>query len=164
MTIYYIDTSAIVKRYHAETGTEVVDKLLDEPSSDDRCYTSFLSVLELTSSVVRLAKGRQLREKMAHEVIARFRQDLHDIFRIWPLDDQVVSAAIPVIERYGLRSADALHLATALSIFAFAGDMNQVMVSSDTELLQAATLSKITALDPQDENALDTLLQLRTHK
>lgn len=30
MKIYYFDSSALVKRYHAEKGTEVVDKILDD--------------------------------------------------------------------------------------------------------------------------------------
>jgi hypothetical protein len=31
MTRYFVDTSALVKRYHAERGTDVVDVLFAEP-------------------------------------------------------------------------------------------------------------------------------------
>ena len=57
---YYLDTSAIVKRYLQEQGTEVMDRLLDGTAPDNRFYTSWLSILELTSAILRLANGGQL--------------------------------------------------------------------------------------------------------
>ncbi len=33
MTAYYLDTSALIKHYHVEIGTSVVDKILSEPKA-----------------------------------------------------------------------------------------------------------------------------------
>ena len=90
MGIFYLDTSAIVKRYRNETGTDLVDKLLDSPHPQHRFYTSFLSVLEMTSALLRLAKGGQIDQDTAKETLARFHRDLRQNFRVWPLDDNAV--------------------------------------------------------------------------
>ena len=68
MPVFYIDTSALVKRYRTEQGTGVVEGLLSDPRPEDRFFLSFLSVIELTSATLRLAGGRQLREETASEI------------------------------------------------------------------------------------------------
>nr|MBI3613875.1 type II toxin-antitoxin system VapC family toxin [Nitrospirota bacterium] len=82
MPVFYIDTSALVKRYRTEQGTGVVEVLLSDPLPEDRFFLSFLSVIELTSGILRLARGRQLREETASEILARFRGDIRTLFRI----------------------------------------------------------------------------------
>ena len=152
MSIYYLDTSAIVKLYVDEPGTEVMDRLLDGISSDDRFYTSWLSILELTSVILRLAKGGRLAPEAADPILARFRNDIEETIRLWPLEDSVLSAALVVVERHALRAPDAIHLATATSIFGLAPESEAVLVSSDRELLEAATQSGMGILDPQDQD------------
>ena len=48
MANYFIDTSALVKYYHAEDGTQEVTRLLDEPAA--RHYISRLSLVETVSA------------------------------------------------------------------------------------------------------------------
>ena len=150
MPIFYLDTSAILKRYRREIGTEAIDDLIGNAQPEDRFYTSILSTLELTSALMRLVKGGQLGGSVAEAASAAFRQDIQEIFRVWPLDDSTVATAIPVVEQHKLRSIDAIHLATAIAIFAAAGDENTILVSSDMELLEAAASSGIDVLNPQD--------------
>ena len=161
MAVFYLDTSALVKRYRKERGTEVIVELLENPGGDDRFYISFLSILELTSGVMRLVTGGELREGTAKEILARFRYDIREIFRVWPLDQDVVGRAVSVVEEHNLRSADAIHLATALSIHDAAPAAQLLLVSSDRELLQATLHSSISSLDPQHADARQQLTQLR---
>lgn len=161
MAIFYLDTSALVKRYRSEPGTEVVEELLSEPSPDDRFFVSFLSVLELTSAILRLVRGGQAREDTANEVLASFRRDLHDLLEVWPLNEGIAIAAVSAVERHRLRSADALHLATAQTIAALAPGARVVMVSSDRELLDAAEAAGLTPLDPQARGSGESLRQIR---
>ena len=149
MPIYYLDTSAIVKRYRNEPGTETIDRLFDDPQPESRFYTSFLTTLELTSSILRLARGAQISRIMADSVLARFRQDSQGAIRVWPLTDAIVNGAVAVVEQHLLRSADAIHLATAASIFGLAPDSERVLVSSDQELLAAAIQSGMGVVNPQ---------------
>ena len=72
MPVYYLDTSAIVKRYLDEQGTEVVDLLLDDIGPENSFYISWLSILEFTSVILRLTNGGQLTRDAADTVLARF--------------------------------------------------------------------------------------------
>ena len=150
MPVFYLDTSAIVKRYLNEPGTEAIDRLFDEPQADTKFYTSFLTTLELTSSILRLVKGGQLGRSVADNMLARFRQDLHETIRILPLTDAIVNGAVAVVEQHQLRSGDAIHLATAATIFRLVPESETVLVSSDRELLEAAMGSGMEVLDPLD--------------
>ncbi|MBI4303231.1 MAG: type II toxin-antitoxin system VapC family toxin [Chloroflexi bacterium] len=161
MTVYYLDTSAIIKRYREEKGTDVVDQLIDHPLTGDRFYTSFLSVLELTSGVMRLTQSNRLKENEAREIIARFREDLRTHFRVWPIDNDITTSAVGIVEEYKLRAADAIHMATALAIFSALSGQHPLLVTSDREMLEAVKSSHHGALDPQEVGSLDRLLQLR---
>ena len=154
MPVFYVDTSALVKRYRLEQGTDVIDSLFNNPLPEDRFYTSFLSVLEVTSAVHRRLGLGQLDGALAHEILARLRRDLQDYFRLWPLNNDVVAAAVSVIEQYKLRSMDAIHLATALAIASLAPGLSIVMVSSDHEIIRAADAVGLGVLNPADSNAL----------
>lgn len=161
MPVFYFDTSALVKRYRTELGTELVETLLADPGPQDRFFISFLSIIELTSGILRLAKGRQLREDSAREILARFRGDVHELLRVWPLDEEVAAAAVTVAEDHRLRAADSIHLATAQTIASVVSDTRVVMVSSDRELLEAAGAAGVTPLDPQATDAAERLRQAR---
>ena len=150
MPVFYLDTSAMVKRYRSEPGTEAIDRLFGDPRAETRFYTSFLTTLELTSSILRLVRGRQLSRSVADNALARFRQDSQETIRVWPLTDSIVNSAVALVEQHQLRSADAIHLATAASIFRLAWDSETVLVSSDRELLEAAMRSGMGVLNPQN--------------
>ena len=152
MPVYYFDTSAILKRYRNELGTDVVDRLFDSPQGDSQFYISFLTILELTSSILRLVKGGQLSQSVADDMLARFSQDIPDTFRLAPLTDAILNGAVTVVGRHQFRSGDAIHLATASSIFSLAPESEGILVSSDSELLSAATNSGMGVLNPQDSD------------
>lgn len=130
-----------------------MDRLLDDAGADSEFYTSSLSNLEFTSMITRLANGRRLDRESALIVLARFRRDITGIFKMWPLDPSILSAALTVVERHALRSADAIHLATASLIFSLAPEAQGILVSSDRELLSAAADSGMGVLDPQRADA-----------
>lgn len=161
MAVFYVDTSALVKRYRTELGTEVVEELLGTPRPQDRFFISFLSIIELTSGVLRLAKGSQLREDTAQEILARFRDDVREAFRVWPLDEDIAVAAVTAAEEHRLRSADSIHLATAQAIASLVSGTRVVMVSSDQELLDAAEAAGLAPIDPQGGDAAEKLRQAR---
>jgi len=51
MPAYYFDTSALAKRYHAESGTALVNQLVADPQN--QCFVSRLGLLELHSLLVK---------------------------------------------------------------------------------------------------------------
>ena len=159
MPIYYLDTSAVMKRYiTSEAGADFVRILLGDAAPDEIFAISYFGVLEF-NAVVR----RQMRSgRLMDDAMQQFEQDSLDLFRIVPSNGDTLQQALPVIQVYGLRTGDAIHLATALSIAA-ASDYAQVfMVTSDAELLAASETAGMDALDPQADNAIDILLSIRT--
>ena len=161
MVIFYLDTSALLKRYRTEQGTDVVTELLVTPTPDDRLYISFLAVLEFTSGILRLVRGGQLAVSIADGILARFRQDVRDFSRIWPLNEEITNSAVAVVEEHRLRSGDAIHLATALAIGSVQPEVLFVLVSSDHELLDAAAAAGLTVLDPAEPRAFFQLSGIR---
>lgn len=164
MAYFYLDTSALVKRYRTERGTELLAQLLINPPPEDRFYISFLSVLELTSGVMRLVKGGQLRQSVADAILAGFRQDISETFRVWPLNEDMASAAVSVAERHRLRSGDAIHLATALATSAAAPGAIFIIISADRELLEAAASAGLATLNPEEVGAPQALTRIRDRR
>ena len=60
MTIFYLDTSALVKRYKTEEGSDIIDNLYDNLLRGHSMATSFLTVLEFVSAIRRLLKGNRI--------------------------------------------------------------------------------------------------------
>ena len=84
MPVFYLDTSALVKRYRSAPGTEVVEQLLKNPRSEDRFFLSFLSILELASGMLSLAQAGQLRDATATQILAQFRSDVLELYKSGP--------------------------------------------------------------------------------
>jgi len=161
MAVFYFDTSAIVKRYRREKGTELADDLMDNPREADRFYTSLLSPLEVTSAVTRLSNAGEITEKTVSEVLARFHTEIRERFRIWPIEEEIIAAAILLVRQQGIRSADAIHLATAVTISSLSQGSPTVFLSSDRKLIHAAKEKGLATIDPSEQNALERLAELR---
>jgi predicted nucleic acid-binding protein len=115
--VIYLDTSAAVKTLIAEPETELVRALFD---SDVELVSSRLMAVELHA----VADRRNLRAIDVRAVVDRV--------ALVSLDDDVARLAIDL--RSGLRTLDALHLATALLL----GDDVTSVLSYDEELISAA--------------------------
>jgi predicted nucleic acid-binding protein len=65
MTVYFLDTSALVKRYHTERGSEVIDALFAEP--DRRIIIFDLNIIEFgTALIKKVREGEITPEKYQH--------------------------------------------------------------------------------------------------
>ena len=101
----YLDAGAIVKRYAAEPGSDAVHAAL---LSHDRWLTTPLAFTEVVRA---LSLGGEAGSGEA----ARFRQE-------WPLytpvavDQALVERAAELAVSAGLRTLDAIHLASALTV------------------------------------------------
>ncbi len=157
MPIFYLDASAIAKLYlPGEQGVVFMVDLLSSRSPDDILVTSALCFVEVKSAISRRISN--LSDKSA--LLEAYDRDAREIFDSVDVHNEIIVEAGAVVEKHRLRAADAIHLATALSLAATAA--SQVfMVSADTELLQASEAAGIEALDPQTDEALGVLRQIR---
>ncbi|MCH9039524.1 MAG: type II toxin-antitoxin system VapC family toxin [Chloroflexi bacterium] len=158
MPIYYLDTSALLKYYIQEPGTDFMVELLESNAARDQFLTSTFTLLELSSAIFR-----RFHVQTARDIQLRFDEDTGVRFNFWPLDMVVLSYAVASVRDFRLRTGDMVHLSSALTIVAINNNIgDSFMVSSDKELLNAAASTDLIALDPQAPDSLDLINQLRS--
>ncbi len=141
--IYYFDTSALVKIYHREAGSETVKALYN--SIPDTIVVSNLAIPETFSTFQRKRRDGLISKKDSLAVLRRFFADIVTRFIVTPLSHQHILLSLDFIERQGLRTLDALHLASARDL----GSLKITFVCADNQLLDAATQEGLAALNPE---------------
>ena len=146
MVFYYLETSALVKLYVRESGTEQLLHLVDSSESHQFALLS-LSQAELRSAVRRRERAGDLDGRTVAELLQRFEFHLGTMFVRQGVTESVLDVACAVIDRYPLRAYDALQLAGFLVIKTVAPSV-PVFVCADQQLLQAAETEGLAWLDP----------------
>jgi predicted nucleic acid-binding protein len=146
----YLDTSALAKLYRPEIGTAIVERIIDDSSSD--CFISRLGVLEMRSVLARKTRAGEISSPESALVLRRFRKDIRlRRFRVQALRVRHYEVAEKLVEAYGpthgLRTLDSLHLAGALDLKA--GKLIDSIVVADKILARVAALEGLLALDPE---------------
>ena len=103
MTLY-VDSSALLKRYVDEPDSAAAVELLD---SDPSLVTSRITLVEVRRNLARL-----LAPEEATAAKATFHGDL-TAFSLVELDHVTCEGAATIAELLGVRTLDAIHLATA---------------------------------------------------
>ena len=117
MSILYVDSSALVRLATDEPGAEAVSALI---SDDAEIVTSAVGLVEVRRALARVAPAYDP-------------DDVLDQCIVIPLDASVIARA-GVLEPASLRSLDAIHVASALTI---AGDLD-AFVTCDQRQASAA--------------------------
>ena len=124
----FFDTSAFIKRYIDESGSDQIEAL--SRSADD-VVISILLPIEVVSTLSRLKREKRLTQKQYGELKEAFFTDIRDITVI-PLTPIVAKTAIDGIEHSALKALDAVHIGCALEY------RPDFFVSSDNQQLSAA--------------------------
>ena len=148
---YFVDSSALVKRYVQETGTARVRRLTRHNPSTIT-YIARITVVELTSAVARRRKGTPpLAPSRASSILRRFRQHLDGRYTVIEIPPALLDEAARLANAHTLRAYDAVQLAAALEINRreqAAGYDPVTLVSADRDLNAAATAEGLTVQDP----------------
>ena len=162
MPIYYLDTSALMKRYISEPGSDVIRELFEKLSDSDELTTSYLTLLEVNSTAARLLKGRAITRGHYRRMLNQLTRDIaYYRVRVVPVQNELIDGAIPIALGYSLRSLDAIHFASAIASGSLLSGQSLYMVSADHEIIAACEAHGIPALNPQSNDALDLLTSLR---
>lgn len=106
----YMDSSAFVKRYIEEPGTDRVQALLEVA---DELFLSMLTLPEVAGALNRLRRERRLSDADYLSCKQRLLVDLGGA-SVVAITPTLLSGAVRCLERAPLRAADALHVAAAL--------------------------------------------------
>ena len=136
MSLYYADTSAVIKLLVEETDSKAFAAFYDA-HDDAEWVSSALLRIEVTRAVAR-----------AMPALLPDARDLLLAFSCIAIDDEVVEGAMNEPDR-GLRSLDAIHLATARIL---APELDS-LVTYDDRLIRAAADAGISVVTPRTETA-----------
>lgn len=160
MPTFYLDTSALLKRYKTEAGTPVIERLFDLlERPKNRAAISFLTILEVIAAARRALKGGLIGEEEAADLIRGFLADVDRYFVLRGIDVKLFIRAMEVTLVHGVRTADALQLATALDIQEVLQSANELLVFlvDDEELYEAAQKEGLEVINPRERGALTRL-------
>jgi predicted nucleic acid-binding protein len=140
--ILYLDTSALVKAYIDEPGTEQV---LEQLRLADMAATHEIAYVEARAAYARLAREKQLTQSELDHVKAEFEKD-------WPRyasigsDAALLERAAEMAEAFSLRAYDSVHLAAAEYL---ASGVNEAVrfLCYDRKLCQAAAVLRLVLMD-----------------
>ena len=153
MNFFYIYSSALVKRYHREKGTDPVDTLIDSllVRKPTRLITSAWSIPETIATLNRKKNEGKIEATKLIDILANLLTEI-DMFDTITVDEERILGSIPYITRHNLNSADALHL----SAMKEAGEIAKyiegtlIVITSDKRLLKASEDEGFKALNPEE--------------
>lgn len=150
MGAYYLDSSALVKRYVQERGTGWVTALTS-PRSEHEIFIALVTGAEVVAAIARQARAGRLNTKDAVSIIEVFQSHFEAQYRVVLTLPSVVQRAMELAQRHWLRGYDAIQLASALAVqeeLVLHGAEPLVFVSADEELNGAARAEGLQVENP----------------
>ncbi len=119
MNAYFLDTNALVKRYHQEIGSDVIDQLFAE--SGVRFFISDISIIEFFSAISLKVRTRELDEIRFSLLRKLFAQDVktgvYEIVKMTETEKVVATRLLlKYAKQHSLRTLDAMQLALMKSV------------------------------------------------
>ena len=150
----YFDSSALVKRYLAETGSSWVQMRFSDPAR--MIITADISRVEIAAAFAGKLRGRFITQAEYQEAHARLNADTQKRFYILPVISQRIDEAIALTDAHRLRGYDAVQLACALyaNKVLIANNLPPLtFVAADRDLLKAAQAEGLNTENPGDRIA-----------
>jgi predicted nucleic acid-binding protein len=147
---HFFDSSALVKLYHPEVGTPVVDRIVY--SSNSPIKISRLTPVELTSAFAIKVRTKAIDSEDADLFLLQFRTDVATgKLEVFSIGESEFAVAESLIERYAfkfrLRALDALQLAIALELRK--QKLVDHFVAADRILCEVAELEGFLVINPE---------------
>ena len=141
MANYYLDSSALVKRYvTSEVGSLWIQRITD-PATAPLILMSHIGLVEVAAAFARKEREGELAATERRQYLGLFVLDCQHQVHLLPTTDPVLRLAAELTHRQALRAYDAIHLATALQasqLLVSAGAMALTFISADGRLCSAA--------------------------
>ena len=146
MTSVYLDTSALIKLYIEEKGTERIARIVEE-ADDGRLVILHLTPIEARSAIRRREREGDIATADADRVLREIEDDASSLFLMQPSTSAVMEEAARLIDRHPLRAYDALQLAGCLVVRqGMPGPIT--FVCADARLCEAADGEGLTTMNP----------------
>lgn len=150
MSSFFLDTSALVKRHVIEEGSHWV-RSLTHARSGNTLYIARITLVEMTSAITRRERGGSLSPAQSRAVFGHFRRHLSQRYIIVEVTTSLLTDAMSLARKRGLRAYDSVQLAAALDVARSHDDAGLspiVLVSADKEMNLAAVAEGLRVEDP----------------
>lgn len=152
MSALFFDSSAVVKRYAAETGTNWVFSLV-RPSAGNRLYLARVTGVEVVAALTKRMRVGSLTAAQTTKAINRFEREFSNRYLLVEISSQIVRTAMDLAKNHTLRGYDAVQLAAALQANQdriSVGGSPLMFISADHHLNAAATAEGLTVDNPNN--------------
>jgi predicted nucleic acid-binding protein len=152
MSTVYLDTSALVKLYLTETGSDWIRTLLESVPAPTR-LTSHLSMIEGACTFARRRREGLLSPEDYHRLLVSFDYDCQYHYELIAVEPVVVDTARRLADLHPLRAYDAVQLASAWLAdqrLVGAGRPSLTFVCADSDLLSIAHTEGLVVENPND--------------
>ena len=150
--VAYFDASALVKRYAIELGTPLINEIFRLlPPASRAC--SVINLAEVTSVLVRKRNDGRIDQKFFEQASLKLGEEFlaQAEVLIASVDDDLILASIPLIERYNLNATDAVILRSALDMGSELRKSRKrlLLITADKRMIRAARSEELAVVDPE---------------
>jgi uncharacterized protein len=152
MMLFYLDSSAWVKRYFQELGSAWINLQFEQGIL---LGGSTVGLIEVTATFARKRTAGAIDAVRSRQIETDLLDDWNGLFQM-ELTPDVVERSLELARIWALRGADCIHLASAVILKEkLAVDADAfAFVTSDLELKAAALKAGLTVLDPQEQGGI----------
>jgi predicted nucleic acid-binding protein len=155
---FYLDASALAKRYAPEPGTPVVNYLFSQMPAQ-RMFVLRLGAAEVVSILIRKRNAKILSRSITIQALTDLEAEIitQAALRKLDADADLINAALPLIVRHSINATDAVQLRSALDLAVVlrAGGDDLAMVASDHRLLRSAQAEGLLVFNPETQTTAD---------
>ena len=152
MAAFFCDSSAIIKRYVNETGSNYVDNLAGSRSGNIILLARITRV-EVAAAIARRLKNGSIAVADAQNALAAFQHDLTNNYYTVEITPALLSVAVRLVTKYALRGYDAVQFAATSEVNderIANGLAPLTFISADVELNNAAQAERLIVINPND--------------
>jgi uncharacterized protein len=148
LSVFFADTSAIVKYFIPEVGSAWVRSWAD-PKVGNQLVISRLTTAEFISALARRQRESKISLQDLLTLRGAFLNHADKFYTVINLNKDVVAEAHDLLIQHPLRTLDALQLASALKAYRMFGTVI-TFVTADARLLTAAAAEGLLVDDPNN--------------
>ena len=146
MSLLFLDTSAVAKRYLAELGSTWIIRVVEQ-ATGNIIVIADVATVEMFSLLARRVREGILSSTESRSLGNAFLVHAESAYLTAPLDDPTLVRARALVGQHPLRALDAIQLASAQVAQSVLGNPI-IFVSSDRNLLSAANAEGFLTDDP----------------
>lgn len=151
MTSYFLDSSALVKRYITEQGSKWI-RSLTLPRARNIIFIAPVTQLEVVSSLARRWREGTISRALFDRSRMLFARHTSRQYTVITFDSALAGIAEDLILKYPLRAYDSVQLAAAVQAQLKMPNKDKItFVCADNRLREAATAENLDTINPNEQ-------------